>query len=484
VIGGGLGIAVAMVAMTRVSPMDLGISASGATFEPSGWTLVSSLALSLAAAQVFGLLPALRFSRPELASALKDDTGGGGRRVGRFQRYAASCQTGAAFLLLLIAALFLRSVERVDESRIGFRPGGLAVTDFSSGGPFLERLKPSEEGYPSMREGGSALLDQLVESVGSLPGVASVALSGGFPMDRRGGFLSVHPAEQPGLEETGVLVDSTFATEGYFSTVGTPILRGRALLRTDDGTSDRVAVITRSLADRLWPGEDALGRQFSRAGEENPATWTVVGIVGEVASSHPTAEVPHVFFSLRQSSDPELLIMVRSNAGADPAALAGPVIEAIRSVDRGLPTPRLVPAQIFVDRATQEQRANGIITGGLGLLVLVLSAMGVYGVVALAVTHRTQEIGVRIALGATRVAVIRRVLADALRMAGPGLLVGGLLAAGTAVGLRSMLLGLSPVDPVSFLSVGALLLLVVLTASLAPALRASGIHPMEALRKE
>ena len=118
------------------------------------------------------------------------------------------------------------------------------------------------------------------------------------------------------------------------------------------------------------------------------------------------------------------------------------------------------------------------------MLVLLLSAMGVYGVVAFAVTNRTREIGIRIAMGASRGAVIRGVLGDALRMAGPGLLVGGLLAAGTALAMRSMLLGLSPVDPISFLSAGVLLLFVVITASLGPALRASGIHPMEALRKE
>jgi ABC-type antimicrobial peptide transport system permease subunit len=137
-----------------------------------------------------------------------------------------------------------------------------------------------------------------------------------------------------------------------------------------------------------------------------------------------------------------------------------------------------------VTLAFQEQLTGGQVSGGLGLLVLLLSAMGVYGVVALAVTNRTREIGLRIALGATRGVVIRGVFGDALRMAGPGLLVGGLLAAGTAAALRSTLLGLSPVDPISFLSVAVLLLFVVITASLAPALRASAIHPMEALREE
>jgi putative ABC transport system permease protein len=485
VIGGGVGILLAVTAMTRVHPMDLNISAPGATFELSGWTVALSLALSLVAALAFGLLPALRFSRPELVSALKDDTGGGGRRVGRFQRYAASCQTGVAFLLLLLAALFLRSLERTDESQIGFRPDGMAVTDFRTGGTFLGFLDPSEEGYPSMEEGGSALVDRLIESIGSLPGAASVAVSTGFPLDRYRDRISVNPADQPSSDSTGVRVEYTLVTEGYFSAIGTPILQGRGILRTDDRTSAPVAVITRSFADRLWPGEDALGRQFSQAGAENRAhAWTVVGVVGHVASSAVTEDLPQMFVPLRQARSPHLIILVRSDTGTDPAALAGPVREAIRSVDPSLPIPRVVPAQSYVARATQEQRTNGTITGGLGLLILLLSAMGVHGVVALAVTSRTREIGLRIALGATRAGVIRGVLGDALRMAGPGLLAGGLLAAGTAAALRSMLLGLSPVDPISFLSVGVLLLFVVVTASLAPALRASGIQPMEALRNE
>jgi predicted permease len=480
-LGGGVGIALAFTAMTRVSPMDLNISASGATFEPSGWTVALSLALSFVAAQAFGLLPALRFSRPELVTALKDDSGGGGRRVGRSQRYAASFQIGAAFLLLLMGALFLRSLEQLDESQIGFRPEGMAVTDFRTGGTFLGFLDPAEEGYPNMEEGGTALLDQLVDSIGSLPGVTSVALSSGFPLDRRRAYLSVSTADRAASDDIGVRVEFTLATDGYFSAVRTPILQGRALLRTDDRSSPRVAVITRSLADRLWPGEDPLGRQFSQAGAEDPTAWTVVGVTGHVASSAATEDLPHVFFPLRQSDGADLIILVRSDT--DPSALAGPVREAIRSVDPGLPSPLLLPATFLVARATQDQRTSGQVAGGLGLLVLILSAMGVHGVVTLAVTQRTREIGLRIAMGATRGAVIRGVLGDALRTAAPGLLVGGLLATGTAVALRSMLLGLSPVDPVSFLTVGALLLFVVVTASLAPALRASGIHPMEALRK-
>jgi len=484
-IGGAVGIMLAMTAMTRVSPMDLNITAPGATFEPSGWTLALSLVISLVAAQAFGLLPALRFSRPELVSALKDDTGGGGRRVGRFQRYASSFQTGAAFLLLLVAALFLRSLQRIDESRIGFQPEGMAVADFRTGGTFLGFLDPAEAGYPSMHQGGAALVDQLIESIGSLPGVASVSVSTGFPLDRVRSYLSVNPAGQGGTDSTGVRVEYTLATEGYFSTIGTAILRGRPLLRTDDERSAPVAVVTSSFAQRLWPGEDPLGRQFSQAGAEDHAhAWTVVGVVGHVAASAVTEDPPQMFLPLRQANNPHFIILVRSETGTDPAALAAPVREAVQSVDSRLPVPRLVPAGSLVAWATQEQRTGGAVAGGLGVLVLLLSAMGVYGIVALAVTNRTREIGLRIALGATRGMVIRRIFGDALRMAVPGLLVGGLLAVGTAAALRSTLLGLSPVDPIALLSTGALLFSVVVAASLGPALRASGIQPMEALRKD
>jgi hypothetical protein len=309
--------------------MDLNITAPGATFEPSGWTLASSLAISFLAAQAFGLLPALRFSRPELASALKDDTGGGGRRVGRFQRYASSFQTGVAFLLLLMGALFFRSLDRTDESHIGFRQAGMAVADFRTGGTFLGYLDPSEAGYPNIAEGGSALMDRLIETIGSLPGVASVALSTGFPLDRIRAYVSVNPADRPSPDSTGVTVEYIRATEGYFSTSGTPILQGRTLLRTDDMSSAPVAVISRSFADRFWPGEDPLGRQFSQAGVDH-TPWTVVGLVGHVASSAVTEDLPQMFIPLRQSRSPMFIILIRSDTGTDPAALAGPLREAIR----------------------------------------------------------------------------------------------------------------------------------------------------------
>jgi len=482
-LGGGLGIAAAVIGMTRVSPMDLNVTAPGATFAPSGWTIGMALALSFGAAQAFGLLPALRFSRPELVSALKDDTGGGGRRVGKLQRFAAAFQTGAAFLLLLMAALFLRSREQVDESLMGFRAEGLAVADFGTSGSYVGFLDPSEVGYPSMDEGIADLIDRTEEAVGSLPGVSSVALSGGFPLDRARAPFSI-TGDGPDVADAGVRAEYTLVSEGYFSTIGTSILQGRAFRRTDDRTSDHVAVITRSVADRLWPGEEPLERRFWQVGAEGHSGWRVVAVLDHVASSSVKEDYPQVFLPLRQGNTPSFLILLRPAPGVDPALLAEPVRAALRSVDPGLPPARLLPAEAWVDWATLEQRSLALMSGGLGLLILLLAAVGVYGVVALAVANRTREIGLRIAVGASQGTVVRSVVGDVFRLAGPGLALAGLLAAGVATAIRSVLLGLSPVDPLSFLSAGLLLCLVVIGASLVPALRASRISPMDALRRE
>jgi len=481
--GGCVGTVLAMLGMASFSPPDLGITAPGVTFEPSGWVLAMSFALALAAALVFGLFPAIRFSRPELVSFLKDDTGGGGRRVGRIQRIAASAQTGAALSLLVVGVLFLRSLNRTNDSTLGFQPDGMVVTDFRVGSFSSLLLDFSEEGYPTLEEGGGALLDQLTETLGALPGVTTAALGDGIPLDRIGNYGRVAPLNRPDEAESRVVVEFTRVTEDYFQAIGASVLQGRGFRRNDDDASEPVAVITRPLAEHLWPGQSALGQQLLwPAGSEEAAPRTVVGVVGRVASSRASEDWPHVFIPLRQSYSSSLMIVLRMATEAP--NLADPFRDAFRSVDPGLPIPRLLPGESIVSRATRDQRATGTLGGGLGLLVLLLSALGVYGVVSLAVTNRTREIGLRMAMGATRGEIIRRVLGDALRLSAPGMILGALLAAGTAAGMRSMLLGMSPLDPLSFLSAGGLLLVVVLAAGLGPALRASGIQPVRALKSE
>jgi len=356
--GGGIGTLVAVVGMGTISPATLGIVAPGVDFEINGAIIAASLALTFAAALAFGLLPAIRFSRPELVSSLKDSAGVGGRRVGRIQRFAASAQTGLALLSLVIGSLFLRSLTIMTEGDLGFEPDGMAIADFQTGAMSSALLDLSEEGYPTLEDGAGALLERLSEAIGALPGVASVAFADGVPLDRRGAFASASRVDQFDDEGGRVTVEFTRATEGYFAAIGTPIVQGRGFESTDDAASQPVAVITESLAELLWPGEAALGRQFSwPVTREERRAVTVIGVVGNVASSRATEDRPHVFIPLRQEYYPRLMMVVR--AGTEASALAESIRSAMRAVDPGLPMPRLITAESVVARSTQGQRGLG-----------------------------------------------------------------------------------------------------------------------------
>ena len=440
---------------------------------PLGWHLLPpALALVLGTALLVGALPAIRFSRPDLVSSLKEGGGGSSRRAGRIHRFAAASQTGLALFLVVSAGLFVRAVGALYEKDLGFEPRGLVTSRMDLSGIGIET--PEE---------AAILLDRIKQAVETIPGAGRVTFADGHPVDLVGNFSSVSRLDQPDDPTTRVAVEFTRVAEGFFETVGTPLIRGRGILSTDDPASDPVIVITESVANRLWPGEDPVGRRvasgFSRTG---PEEFTVVGVVGDVAPSRPTETWPNVFFSLGQAYYPRVLVLVR--ASSDPRGLYRPVREAVLSVEPAFPYPAVVEAQTLVDRAGNRQRTSAAAAAGLGVLALLLAAIGIYGVVAFAVSRRTREIGLRMAMGAGRGAVLLGILKDGISLAAPGLLMGGLLAGGAGVALRTQLYGLSPLDPIAFLGSGAVLLVVILLASIIPARRASGIDPMRALRQE
>lgn len=481
--GGVLGVLLAFWVTGTVSPAYFS-DVPNLSLGPNLTILVFSTLLTLGTTVVFGLFPALRFSKPDMVSSLKDDTGGGGRRVGRIHRVATSAQAGVALSLLLTCSLFVRALGVMERRDLGFEPQDLMVT----------RMDLSQQGYSTL-EAGEAVLNRMRESVAALAAVTSVTVADGIPLDLVGNFTSVSRADRS--DDTGgrVTVEFTLVDDGYFQTIGTPILRGRGIERTDEASSEPVVVITQALAERLWPGEKALGRhlrfsaRFQRiftpresVAADSARAYTVVGVVGHVASSRATEDRPQVFVSLRQNYRPQVMLVVKTTAG--PAAVARSIQSAILAADPTLPFPLIVSSESLVARSTEAQRRTAEVAAGLGLLALLLSAIGVYGVVAFAVARRTREIGLRMAIGATRAQVLGAVLRDAVRLAAPGLAVGALLAVGTAAAARSMLLGVSPLDPISLGTAASALLLVVTLASLVPARRASGIDPMVALRSE
>jgi len=471
-VGCGLGVLLAFWGVATLAPAEIVAALPEEALQMNGTMLVYSLVLTLATTLAVGLLPALRFSRPELLLSLKDDAGGGSRRVGRVHRIAASAQTGVALLLLVTGSLFFRAAGLMEQKDLGFEPENLLIT----------RIDLAREGMPTLEQ-GALFMDRVRESIGSLPGVTAVSIADGLPIDLVGNFATVRLPDQVDEEGAGITVEFTVATEGFFEAIGTPV-RGRGFEPGDDKSGEPVVVITQSLADRLWPGEEALGKQLRAPWirDDGAANFTVVGVTAHVASSVATRDLPHIFYALRQSYYPRITIVVRT--ATDPRTLVAPLRTAILDIDPSFPIPEIVLSETLVERSVEFQHATGQMAGGLGLLALILSAIGLYGVVAFAVANRTREIGLRMALGATRTKVLRAVMGDALRLAVPGLVVGAVLAVGMATVVQSELVGLSPLDPLSFGAAAGLLLLVVLLASLVPARRASSIDPMDALRGE
>jgi len=485
--GGGLGILAAFWATGAISATSLGVAIPNVRFEPNMTVLLYSVALILLTTLVFGLLPALRASRPGIVVALKDDSGGGGHRAGMAHTIAASAQTGLALFLLAVASLFMRTIDTVEARDVGFEPENLMVTAARVLPTMTSGMNLSLDGYESS-DRGLILIDRLAEAVGSLPGVMSATVADGFPLDMNGGYSWVGRGDQPAEGTERVLVETTGITERFFETIGTPILQGRGIEATDVTASERVVVITRTLAARVWPGEEALGRTLSVA-VWNPATripedihHVIVGIVGHVGTSRIKENLPHVFVALRQAYNPNLRVLVRSTA--DAATLGRSIQSAIVDVDPQIAIPLVVDSDLLVAYGTSPQRTFARASAGFGLLALLLAAIGVYGVVAYAVTNRRREIGIRMAVGATRQGVMRVVLRDGVRLALPGLVVGAVLAVAVAAVLRSEFPNLNPVDPLALASAAGVLFVVVLVASAVPARRASGIAPMDALRSE
>jgi predicted permease len=371
-----------------------------------------------------------------------------------------------------MTTLFIRALGFVYQKDLGFEPEDLYTVE----------VNLTQEGMGT-RELAEPFLTRVREEVGGLPGVTSLSIADGLPLDLVGNFTGVARAGESEPEEGRVGVEFTLADEGFFETVGIPILRGRGFEVGDDQSSEGVAVVTESLASRLWPGEDVLGRKVrSGSSGDGPGEYTIVGIVPDVASSRPTEEWPNIFLSFRQNFFPRVRVNIRGQG--DPVALAGAIRSALLDIEPDLAFPMVVSSETLIERATNNQRFTAKAVGVLGLLALLLAAIGVYGVVAFAVSSRTREIGLRMAMGATRKEVLGQVLREGVGLALPGLILGGLLSAGLAVAVRSEFFGLSPIDPISFVAAAGVLFSVVVLASFAPARRAAGIDPMRALRMD
>lgn len=268
----------------------------------------------------------------------------------------------------------------------------------------------------------------------------------------------------------------------YFETLGIRLLRGRDFTASDRSGSALVAIISRALAERAWPEGDPVGKTFVWGGGDRTPR-TVIGVVDEVKNQTLTEDVNGmVYLPLAQTDRLSGKLIVRSS-GSTPA-LATTLREEVRRLDPALPLTPVQPFEVYTGLATLHYRVAATVASVLGALALLLSGMGIYGVIAFLITRRTREIGVRVALGADARSLRHLVHRDAIRLAMPGLATGAAMAAGLAYLLRGLLLGIPALDPVTFAGVAAALVAAIIAASLVPGRRVARIDPMTALRSE
>jgi len=440
--------------------------------------LGAAAVLAMVTGVVFGLAPALRLSRPNLSGVLGDSgrslSPGRARKVARGALVVA--QVASSLVLALGAGLLIRSLVELNRVDLGFDPRGVLTA----------QLQVPAPDYPQNAE-VVRFYRQLVERIRELPGVTDAGAVRILPLSRSIGDWSITIEGRPFDPMENPNADFQAVTPGYFSAMGVVMLRGRPISEADHEDAPLSAVINETMAERYWPGEDALGRRF-RMGTADQPWLSIVGIARTVRHNEvteaPRAEmyVPHAQLPREIGSTPRGMALVVRTSG-DPLALAGPVREAVRVLDRNLPVSDLRPLAAVAADALAQPRFTTWLLGVFAALALALAAVGIYGTVSLLMAERSAEVGIRMALGADPGSILRLVMGQGLSLAGAGVAIG--LAGGVALtrGIASLVYGVGTLDPLTFVAVPALLCAVAALACLVPARRAASLDPVLTLRR-
>ncbi len=442
-------------------PMALEISPDARVF---GFAVLVSLATGLFA----GLGPALRAVRPDLHARLRVGTAGsgGGRRL--VSNLLIVGQLALSLVLLVAAGLFLRALDRGARTDPGFDPSGVATADFNT----------ESWGYDANR--GRAFYSALRQRLEAVPGVTAVSFTTNLPLAfaTMNGWVRLPSDPPPGTEgSAGRPIQMSLVGSDYFEALRLPLVAGRAIGPADDDRSPRVAVVNQTLARRFWPDGDALGRTFLYLDRE----VTVVGVARDAKYGSLSETMPaFAYFPMAEAWRPNQSLLVRTTGAT--AGLAAAVQQAVLAIDPLLPRPQVQTLRDAEAIVLLPQRIAAIVTGALGAVGLLMATVGLYGVIAYSVGRRTREIGLRVALGADRRAVLALVLREGMRLAAVGVAIGLLLAAGASRLLAGLLFDVSALDLPTFVVMSALFVGVSLLASYLPARRAAGADPMAALR--
>jgi predicted permease len=462
--GAMLGLALAFIITIYLShqgsialPLLSSIRVDGAAL---AWTIL----IAVATAVLFGFAPGLRISTGNLQDALKDAGPGmsAGRKHERMRAVLVISEVALACVLLVGAGLLLRSFLRVLDVDLGFQPSHAAVikVDYDDGGN---------------RERRGAILREMLRNVDAIPGIEASAVADMLPLGRnRSWGFQAKGKQYPKDMALGALV--RIVTPGYLGAMGMHLLEGRDFNWQDTQGREPAVIINQAAARYFFPGEDPVGRLALVNGDTR-----VIGVIADVREhSLEFSAQPEMYLSAAQADPEGAELVIRTKLA--PEALASSVMKTLRSLNPSQPAAEFRPLQQIVDHAVSPRRFFVMLVASFALLGLMLASLGIYGVISYSVTRQTQEIGIRMALGATAFQVQRGVIARALRLALAGVTLGTIGSFVAAKWIASLLFGTRPTDPATFAGIVVLLCVVALFAGYLPARRASRIDPMIALR--
>ena len=467
---GGLLISKALiVVIVAVSPGNLPLT----QIRLNSTVFVFAVGVSLLTALIFGLTPAIQASRTNLLGVLK--SGGrsetGGRRQQRIRQTLVVGEIALALVVLVGAGLLVRSFVALLNTDPGFTPdNGLALELQLSSLPGPER---------------TVFVEQVVERVSTLPGVQAVAVSTALPFhDNQVALPSpIKISGRPGAEGSEPIALMIRASENYFRALGVPLLQGRLFNKDDRRDAPPVVLVNETMARRVWPGETPLGQTISFTVVGQNLTAEIIGVVGAVRPTGFDSE-PRPEFYLHYPQVPAGLVTVFVRTADDPAPLMSAVKAEIREVNRNQAFLSAYTIAQLVDKTTAGRRFNLLWLGAFAVLALVLATVGLYGLICFSTLQRTKEFGVRMALGAQPVDVLKLVMREGVYLALIGVALGLVTVASASRLMESLLFGVGATDTLTFASVAGLLILVALLACYIPARRATRVDPLVALRYE
>jgi len=475
--GGALGLFFALwgvALMTKLLPGDF----PRLTEISMDWRVLGfTLSVSVVTGILFGLAPALQISGTDVQDSLKESGRGssGGRRHNRLRSLLIVGEVALSVVLLVGAGLMFRSFMQLQAVNVGFTPQQVLTV----------RLTPSGPSYKADADYMS-FYTRVMQGISTLPGVVSVGAINTLPLAKgpTGGFTIeggpiLTPDKVPSTNYRGVSSD-------YFRTMNIPIVQGRAFTERDTANAPLVIIVNQATARRDFPNESPVGKRVSLGGRDpkgNPIWWEIVGVSADVRNLELRDEAsPEFYTSALQDTWTGMSVVVRTTV--DPAGLSPEIRRIVAEVDRSAPVSEVKTMEHIVDEAVTQPRFNLFLLGLFGGIALLLSAAGIYGVTAYAVTQRTREFGIRMALGAQVADVLRMILGQGMLLIGAGVVIG--LGASFALMrlLKSLLFGVSVTDPLTFAGIAVVLMFVALLACYIPARRATKVDPLIALRYE